>query len=289
VPKRTAGSRSLSNSVTPGAETRKGAAHKDRPAVPPVALDKRSPEPLYLQIKLWMIKEMDAGQWPVHYKLPAEEDLARSLLVSRGTVRQAIQELIVENRLTQIHGRGTFVISGRQIESAITEHLIAFSEDLILKNIPFETEVLEQRLIVPDTRVRALLGLKPDDLVFFLQRRRYVNNVPIIFTKNYVRYELCAGIEREEFKELQLFRCLETKFGLHLSWARRTSEARLASAQESAILDIPLGAPVLYMEQIVYLEDGRAAECSDIWMRGDRFRLSSIITRSGIHTPSNLT
>jgi GntR family transcriptional regulator len=169
VPKRTAGSRSLSNSVTPGAETRKGAAHKDRPAVPLVALDKRSPEPLYLQIKLWMIKEMDAGQWPVHYKLPAEEDLARSLLVSRGTVRQAIQELIVENRLTQIHGRGTFVISGRQIESAITEHLIAFSEDLILKNIPFETEVLEQRLIVPDTRVRALLGLKPDDLVFFLQ------------------------------------------------------------------------------------------------------------------------
>jgi DNA-binding GntR family transcriptional regulator len=279
----------MPRSVPRGSGVRNRTAENQRGPLPVTPLNKTGPKPLYLQIKLWMMKEIEAGQWPVHYKLPAEEDLARSLKVSRGTVRQAIQELIAENRLTQIHGRGTFVISGRQIESAITEQLIAFSEDLILQNIPFKTEVLEQRLMVPDTRVRALLGLKADDLVFFLQRRRYVNNVPIIFTKNYVRYELCPGIEREQFRELQLFRCLEGKFGLHLSWARRTSEARLATPQESATLDVAAGAPVLYMEQIVYLDDGRAAECSDIWMRGDRFRLSSIITRGGMHTPSNMT
>jgi GntR family transcriptional regulator len=252
-----------------------------------MSLDKTRPEPLYQQIKLWMVQEIDSGQWPLHYKLPAEEDLARSLKVSRGTVRQAIQDLIAENRLTQIHGRGTFVISTQQVESSLADHLVAFSEDLILQHIPFETEVLEQRVIGPDTRVRALLNLNPDTLVFSLQRRRFVNNVPIILTKNYVRYELCPGIEREQFQERQLFRCLESKYDLRLSWARRTSEARLASTQESSLLGIALGSPVMYMEQIVYLEDGRAAECSDIWMRGDRFKLSSIITRGGKHTSSN--
>ena len=150
-----------------------------------------------------------------------------------------------------------------------------------------ETEVLEQRVIVPDNRVRALLNLEPDHLVFSLQRRRFVNNVPIILTKNYVRYELCPGIEREHFQERQLFHCLESKYGLRLSWARRTSEARLAAAQESSLLGTAVGSPVMYMEQIVYLEDGRAAECSDIWMRGDRFKLSSIITRGGKHTSSS--
>jgi GntR family transcriptional regulator len=234
-----------------------------------------------------MSQEIDSGRWPLHYKLPAEEDVASSLKVSRGTVRQAIQELIAENRLTQVHGRGTFVVSGHQIESSLTDQLVAFSEDLMLQHIPFETEVLEQRVIVPDTRVRALLNLESDHLVFSLQRRRFVNNVPIILTKNYVRYDLCPGIEREQFQELRLFRCLENKYGLRLSWARRTSEARLAAAPEASLLGSPVASPVMYMEQIVYLEDGRAAECSDIWMRGDRFKLSSIITRGGKHTSSN--
>jgi len=95
------------------------------------------------------------------------------------------------------------------------------------------------------------------------------------------------GIEREHFQERQLFRLLESKYSLRLSWARRTSEARLAAPQEASLLGIGVGSPVMYMEQIVYLEDGRAAECSDIWMRGDRFKLSSIITRGGKHTSSN--
>jgi GntR family transcriptional regulator len=251
------------------------------------ALDKSGPNPLYLQIKMWMTQEIDRGQWPLHYKLPAEEDLARSLKVSRGTVRQAIRELIAENRLTQIHGRGTFVVSTQQVESSLTEQLIAFSEDLMLQHIPFETEVLQQQVLMPDTRVRALLNLGPNNLVFRLERRRFVNHVPIILTKNYVRYELCPGIEHEHFQDLRLFRCLEGKYRLRLSWARRTSEARLAGEQESSLLGIPLQAPVMYMEQIVYLEDGRPVECSDIWMRGDRFKLSSIITRAGKHTSSS--
>ncbi len=233
------------------------------------------------------MQEIEGGRWPSHYKLPAEEDLARSLKVSRGTLRQAIGELIANNRLMQIHGKGTFVTSGAQIESSLTDQLIAFSEDLILQHIPFVTEVLDQRIVVPDTRVRALLNLGPDNLVFSLQRRRFVNNVPIILTKNYVRYELCPGIEQEKFQELRLFRCLEDRYELRLSWARRTSEARVATSAESSALGIAVGSPVMYMEQIVYLEDGRPVECSDIWLRGDRFRLSSIITRAGKHTSSN--
>ncbi len=266
--------RSLSDPTTPQAFTED-------------LLDRGKPQPLYRQIKAWMLQEMDAGRWPPHYKLPAEDNLARSLAVNRGTLRKAIQELIAEHRLTQIHGKGTFVISSQQIEGQLAGHLNAFSEELILQNIPFRTEVIARRVLVPEPPVNALLNLPPSEAVFLLRRRRFVNDRPIILTDNYVGLALCPGIDREDFAEQRLLSCLETKYGLHLSWARRTFEARIAGEEQARLLEVAVGAPLMYIEQIVYLEDGRPVERSDIWIPGDRFKLSSIMARDGKQTLTN--
>ena len=250
-------------------------------------LDRRRPDPLYQQIKSWMLQEMASGRWPLHYKLPAEENLARSLGVNRGTLRQAIQELILEHRLSQIHGKGTFVISSQQVEGPLADHLNAFSEELILQHIPFRTEVLSQRTLVPEARINALLNLTAGEDVFYLERRRFVHDAPIILTHNYVRLDVCPTIDQEDFTEQRLLSCLETKFGLNLSWARRTFEARVASAEQVRQLGLDPGTPLMYIEQIVYLDDGRPVECSDIWLAGDRFKLSSLITRDGKQTLTN--
>jgi len=250
-------------------------------------LDRQKPQPLYRQIKSWMLQEMDSGRWPVHYKLPAEDNLARSLTVNRGTLRKAIQELIAERRLTQIHGKGTFVISSQQIEGQLADHLNAFSEELMLQHIPFRTEVLEQRVVVPEPRINALLNLAPGEALLHLRRRRFVNDAPIILTDNYVGLALCPAIDRENFTEQRLLSCLETRYGLHLSWARRTFESCTAGAEQARWLEVSVGAPLMYIEQIIYLADGRPVERSDIWIPGDRFKLSSIMARDGKQTLSN--
>jgi GntR family transcriptional regulator len=252
-----------------------------------VVLDRHKPDPLYQQIKAWMLQEITSGRWPVHYKLPAEDALARSLGVNRGTLRQALRELIAERRLTQIHGKGTFVLSSQQIEGPLADHLTAFSEELMLQHIPFRTEVLEQQELVPEPRITALLNLAPGESLFYLRRRRFVNDAPIILTNNYVRMDLCPEIDQEDFTQQRLLSCLEKKYGLHLSWARRTFEARAADAEQAQWLGLPVGAPLMYLEQIVYLEDGQPVECSDIWIPGDRFRLSSITARGGKQTLTN--
>jgi DNA-binding GntR family transcriptional regulator len=244
-------------------------------------IDRASPRPIYTQIKDWMLGEIASGRWPVHYKLPAEEDLARALGVSRGTLRQAVQALIGERHLTQVQGKGTFVVSPTQIEEPLAEHLIAFSEELVLQGIPFRTEVLLQEIILPDQRIAAFLNLVPGEPVLRLQRRRFVDDVPIILTDNFVPLALAPGIECEDFTEQRLFSCLEQQYGLRLSWARRTFEAQSADQSVARLLALSPSAPLMYIEQIVYLEDGRSAECSDIWLRSDRFKVSSLISRDG--------
>ncbi len=176
------------------------------------------------------------------------------------------------------------MVSDTQIEGRLADQLTAFSEELILQGIAFQTEVMDQQIIAPDARNRALLNLSSDQDVFYLARRRTVDGAPIILARNFVPSDLCPGILEQDFTQQRLFACLETRYALTLSWARRTFEVRAADPKLAELLALPVGAPLMYIEQIVYSEDGTPAECSDIWLRGDRFKLSSLITRDGKQT-----
>ena len=241
-------------------------------------LDRASPVPLYLQIKEWMLEEIRSGRWPQRYKLPAEEDLAAAIGVSRGTLRKALAELVAEGVLEQIHGKGTFV-TGSGIDQPLAQRLSAFSELLEERGIPYSTRVLRQELIQPDGRIGSLLRLEPGERVVYLARIRLVESCPVAYMENYVPARLAPGLERVDFRRRGLFRTLEQGYGLALAWGQRTFEALGAEGRVAGYLELPAGAPVFYIQQVVYLDDGRPVEYSDVWLRGDRFRMSAVVRR----------
>jgi DNA-binding GntR family transcriptional regulator len=236
------------------------------------------PVPIYQQIQDWMRLQIGSGLWPEHYKLDSEVDLAIALEVSRGTIRRAIAGLIEQGLLVQIQGRGTFVTSC-YLEQPLTERLVSFSEDLIYKGIPYETEVIEQAVIQPSQRVASLLALSPGRRVLVLRRRRTVGGKPLIFLHNFLPLDRCPGIEQIDFSRYRLFEVLEEILGLKLDWARRFFQAQAATGEVAALLDIAPRDPVLYMQQVLYQQDGQPIELSDLWFRGDSFRLSAAVTR----------
>lgn len=241
-------------------------------------LDPGSPEPLYIQIKRWVQEETSAGRWPPRYKLPAEEDLSVFLGVSRGTLRKAIQELIAEGLLLQIHGKGTFVAAAG-IEQPLAQELLAFSEHLAQRGISYETVVLRQETHVPPPRVASLLRLGAGQPVLLLERVRLVEGVPVAYMENRVPLYLAPGLEEVDFITQGLFQTLEQRYGLHLNWGNRTFEAIPANSEQAAHLGIAPGAPIFYVEQLVFLADGTPVEQSDVWLRGDRFRMSAVVRR----------
>jgi DNA-binding GntR family transcriptional regulator len=243
-------------------------------------LERTGPYPIYQQIKDWMRQQITAGIWPEHFQLKAEIDLADEMDVSRGTVRKAIEELIAEGLLVRIHGRGTYVAS-RAVEQPLAERLIGMSEDLISRNIPFETRVIEQSVIEAPERIQSLLSLGPQGRVFLLRRVRYVAQGPLVLLHNYVVYDRCPGIEEVDFEEYRLFQTIEGRYGLKLDWGLRTFEAQSADDYKAQHLDISECDPVMYLQQIVYLNDGSPIELSDVWFRADRFKLTATVKRNG--------
>lgn len=243
-------------------------------------LDHGSPAPLYQQIKQWMGQEIASGRWPERYKLPAEEDLAPFLGVSRGTLRKAIQELVAEGLLTQIHGKGTFVAAAG-IEQPLAQRLAAFSELLAERGIPYGTTVLRQEVSPPPQPVAARLRLPAGEPALFLARVRLVESTPVAYMENRVPLRLAPGIEQVDFTANGLFQTLEKRYGLALAWGQRVFEAVPAGPEHAAHLEVAVGAPLFYIQQVVYLTDGTPAEYSDVWLRGDRFRLSAVVQRGG--------
>jgi DNA-binding GntR family transcriptional regulator len=241
--------------------------------------------PIYEQIQAWMQAQIVSGAWPARHKLPSEADVAAELEVSRGTVRRAIADLAEKGLLVRTHGRGTFVAPDA-LEQPLADEMITFSEDLISRGIPFETRVLEQGIVPVDRRIAERLSLRPGRSVFFLKRLRMVDDAPLILLHNYVLYDMCPGIEDLDFTHVRLFEVLEDHYGLQIAHGRRTFQAQVAGYGVGSSLALAEGAPVMHIEQQSFLLDDRPIEFSDLWLRGDQFRLSAVVQRHS-HSESN--
>jgi len=244
---------------------------------PPV-LERSGIVPIYLQLVEWMRGQIVGGHWPAGYKLTAEADLAQDLALARGTVRKAIEALIAEGLLMRTHGRGTYV-TPEPVEQSLAERFVTYSEALIAQGIAFDTRVLEQRIVPAPTIVAAQLGIDKGTEVFYLQRIRLVDGVPLLLLHNYVIASTCPGIESVDFTAARLFQVLEENYGLRLEWGKRTFQAEIANDHIAAMLDIHTGDALMHFKQTTYLSGNGPVEFSDVLLRGNRFRLSAAVRR----------
>lgn len=243
-------------------------------------IDRGNKLPVYIQITEWITKNIKEGIWVPHYKLPSEEDLAKQLGVARGTVRQALSELADQGILYRLHGKGTFV-APEQIEHNVDAgKFLTFIEEFVEKRIPFSTEVLEQSIRTPSHVVASYLDLLSTDQVFTLKRLRRVGSSSIMLIENNVSKNMFPGIESYDFSKSTLYSIIEGNYSKKIGWARRLFEAKSAEDEVATLLDVPVGTPIIFVEQIVYDEDGQCVDCAFLWLRSDKMRLSVTLTRN---------
>lgn len=244
----------------------------------PLDLHSDAPGTLHSRISAWLRERIATGAWPPHYRLKPEPELAAALGVSRGTLRRALATLIAEGALVQVRGKGTFVTS-TLVEPAIAQKLTSLAEDFADQGSPLSTEVLECRLLTPPAPVAALLDSPAGRPILHLVRLRSTAEGPVALLDNYVRTDLAPGLEETDFTEATLFGALASRHGLHIATGRRTFSATLADEEQAALLDVDPGSPVQHLEQVTYLADGSPIEYSDVWIRSDRLRVTSLLTR----------
>lgn len=239
-----------------------------------VMLTRTGPSLLSSQIAAAIRTRVLSGEWPLHYKLKAETDLAAEFGVARGTLRKALHILINEGLLVQVHGRGTFV-NARAEDLPLAERIVTLSEIFAQSGATFSIEVLEMATSRGPERIRSLLDVGATEELFRLRRRFISDGSPAAIVDNYVRLARCPTLPTVDFAERSLFDVLENDGGLNIDLAQRTFSA-MTDPSINSLLGLHERAPLLYIEQVTYTSN-EPLEYSDVWLDGDHLRIPVVL------------
>lgn len=120
---------------------------------------------LYKQVRDEIESRIKTREWKPGDQIPNEETLARRWGVSRGTIRQAIQQLCTEGVLLRQQGRGTFIAQPRTIPF-LPSIFYRLTED---EESP-RFRVVSHELASAPSWVAEQLNQDPDTQVFTLHR-----------------------------------------------------------------------------------------------------------------------
>jgi GntR family transcriptional regulator len=246
---------------------------------PGLEIDRMSPVPLHVQVKQALKDQILHGTWKPGDLVPGDLELCREFEVSRTTVRQALAELAHDGLVVRERGRGTFVAPPKLTERAV-ERLSGFFEDMVTLGYPPVSQVLKQRVAPASQQVAARLELKTGARIVEIERLRFVQEEPVVLTTTYLPHKLCPGLEVADLTRRSLYEFLETECGLALARGRRTIEAVAADARQARLLRTHKGAPLVLLESVSYLADGRPIEYYLALHRGDRSRFEVELVRS---------
>jgi GntR family transcriptional regulator len=216
--------------------------------------------PLYVQVKQALEGQIEKGAWRPADRIPSEPELCRLFGVSRPVIRQALQEMAYEGLLTRRKGLGTFVAEPRITTRSLVHSLVGFFQEMDAKGLTPETEVLEQSMLPAGARVGQQLGIEPATPVIKITRLRFVEGQPVVLVTSYLPYELCPDLMAADLRRQSLYAFLRATYGLTLAGGRRVIEAVLAGEQDAARLRVPAGSPLLRLESVSVLADGRPME-----------------------------
>lgn len=251
-----------------------------RPDAELSVLERDAPNPLHAQISDRLRDLISSRTWPPHHRVLPELQLAKQLGVARGTLRKAVKALVEEGLLVQVQGRGTFVTS-RGFSGPVEHDMLSLAEAMSSHGIRAETTVLVRQTVVAGERLLRLLELPgPGPSLIRLERLRHAEGSPLAYFVNCVRADLVPDLDDRQLAAHSLYALIEQAVGSRIAAGRRTFEARAADADMAERLEVPVGCPLQYFEQVTYLDDGRAVEVSEVWVRSDRVRLTTMVSRA---------
>jgi GntR family transcriptional regulator len=245
----------------------------------PLLVDKKSPIPIYYQLKEQLALLIRDGTFPIGSRLPSELDISAELGISRGTVRQAINALVSEGRLERMRGQGTFVTHPPASVLHLSELPLSFDEEMRERQVPFTRRILSHETIPAAGRLLSKLKLEQGDRVIHLESLGSVEAEPLVLAFLYLPEALCPGLLDLDLEARPLYEILEAEYGHRLARATRTIEASLADEYEAGLLQIPKGSPIHFIHSLTYLQDGRPIEYARLRYRGDRSRITLEVAR----------
>jgi len=242
------------------------------------AIDFNSHIPYYIQLIEALKEKIQSGEWQAGDQIPSEPDLCESYGVSRTVVRQSLREIELEGLITRRKGKGTFV-SEPKLSESLAQKLTGFYQDMVERGHSIETQVLHHEVVPAEKKVADYLGVDPGTTVVDIKRLRFIKDEPIVLVTSYLPLHLCPDLAEADITNKSLYEFLENECGVIIAYGRRSIEAVAADQKEANLLQIEVGAPLILLDSVSYLEDDTPIEYYHAVHRGDRSKFEVELVR----------
>lgn len=237
-------------------------------------LDERSPVPLYYQLQEIIRARIGSGQWGPGQQVPPEAELCKEFNLSRGTVRQALADLVREGMLHRRRGKGSFVAAPKipQDIMNVAGGFSAYAEQVIGSEL--SSRLLGVHVVSADKRLADKLGIAEGSEAVEIRKIKLAGGQPYFLARSFVPRAACPGLEQEDHSTGSLFKLLREKYGVHVTGVEGWFEPILVNDDEASLLEVEKGSPAMLFERIRYTTGGRPVMVSKHVIRGDMCRLT---------------
>jgi len=235
-------------------------------------LDKKTPVPLYFQLKTIILDEIKKGEYKSGAPIPTENELSEIFDISRTTIRQAITELVREGYLYRVKSKGTFV-SKPKLALHVSEAVHTIGSDAENEGYETHIEVLDCE-IVPMPQVLIDLGAgNTTDKAVYLYRKRYLDDTVLGRSITYLPYEKFPDIMHKDLGEGTLRKIMDSNPDTTVARWERTLEAVTPDTEDCHMLDIKDSSPILKITTIRYNNQNEVLDVSYVFNRGDMAKI----------------
>lgn len=226
---------------------------------------------LHRQIKEALERDITEGTIAADERLPSEAYMMLRFGVSRHVVRQALTELAKEGLIHTERGRGSFANPPKQVEPITT--LSSYHRLMAEKGLQPDIDVVRNRVAKLPASMAERLGMGTQDQAVELVRVARIRNERALLMVSHLPLVACGRLTEQDMTRVSLYEYLEAECGLRLARAENYIETGFASREQAELLGIAVGAVLLVIEGLVYDQNDRPVELSQVFYRGDRFRL----------------
>jgi len=219
------------------------------------------------------IRELiSSGELGEDGRLPTERELAAQMGVSRTTVRQVLDRLEHAGSVHRRRGRSGGTFAARRRVDIDFGYLAGIPAYLRAQGFRPGAHVVSALIIPADQATADALGIAPGALVYEVVRVRLADEVRISLEHVRIPVTLAPDLLDQPLDD-SIYDLLCERYGVVCVKAVERMVAVLADTEQSGLLGIKVGDPLMAIERIAFDDHDHPVEYSNDLFCGDRTRV----------------
>ena len=229
------------------------------------------------QVKADLLAHIEEGKLKRNDPLPSEAAMAKTLNVSRNTVREAYILLEKEGVIVRRHGIGTFVADSQVIRDSLNEFL-PFAQIIEKGGYTPGFETLSMSIDSAPAHVCKVLQIENGEKIRRIKRLVRADKQPVIYVDDFISPAVENAALNWDAFDGNMVKFLSSSNQIALHQIQSNIRVKALSTEIAKYLQLKKDAPILNVWSTIYTVENQPVTFSEVCFNSDVIELNIVRT-----------